>query len=132
VSTCNHHIYFYYFNMQCLHITLSGPRLYIVITLHITKTRMLHSPPPTIFIFLGAQHHVYMHIQTLHHNIQYFCKFTTLATIPIINLSLGTPPAKMESCRLYVQMLIQFSLKFSKHCWYYSRMVSSCSHMSSS
>jgi len=51
---------------------------------------MLHSPPPTIFIFLGAQHHVYMHIQTLHHNIQYFCKFTTLATIPIINLSSPT------------------------------------------
>jgi hypothetical protein len=51
---------------------------------------MLHSPPLTICTVLGAQHHTDIHIQDLHHNTLNFCKLTTPATIPTINLPFPT------------------------------------------
>jgi hypothetical protein len=54
------------------------------------KTWMLHSPPTTNCTALNTQHHTCIHMKNLHHNTQYFYKFTTPTTIPTNNLSFPT------------------------------------------
>jgi hypothetical protein len=115
------------------------------------KTRMLHLPPPTNYIFLGA------HNQTI-----YTSTYTNLTSRYMIILQLndshkdsnqefpfplnphinwignfivvapGTLATKMEPSFTCVQMYIQFSSKFSNICRYDSHMASSCSHVESS